>query len=238
MIQVTYDACQQSDFEESKEEQVLYKLHNISSSSSELGDEALKQCKHCVKISSERWFQDEMRQEWIIDICENCQYILFCSSRSCLNITTAAFSSLSFENVSGLPSDLSSADLSSAALSSADPSSAALSSAALSSAALSSADLSDQSTGQPFIQVWQGKKRMNSQTAVEVSKKQLTAKRTCTESIRKPSRKVQDNTADEEELKRINMAQNAKKKVKKRQQNSQNKARQQLNKLLLSWARD
>ena len=75
---------------------------------------------------------------------------------------------------------------------------------------------------------------MNSQTAVEVSKKQLTAKRTCTESIRKSSRKVQNNTADKEELKRINMAQNAKKTAKKRQQNSQNKAREQLNKFLSS----
>ena len=61
---------------------------------------------------------------------------------------------------------------------------------------------------------------MNSQTAVEVSKKQLTAKRTHTESIRKSSQKVQNNTVNKEELKRINMTQNAKKTVKKRQQNS------------------
>ena len=207
----------------------------VSSSPSELGDEALKQCKRCNKIGPERWFRDEMRQGWIIDICEDCQDILFhpnitTAVSSAVSSETATSFSVSFENASGLPSGPLSAGLLPAGTLF-----AASSSACPPSLGPSSTGPPSQSTGQPSVQpkvVGRGRKRTNSQTAVEASKGQSAAKRTRTESARKPSQKVRDNTADEEELMRINIAQNAKKEAKKGQKNSQNRARQQLDKLL------
>jgi hypothetical protein len=181
----------------------------VSPSPSKSGEgvsEALNQCKRCTKIGPERWFRDETRQGWIIDICEDCQYIL--SRPPCSNITASETTG---------------------------PSSVSLENASSQSSGQSSSQSSGQPSTQPEV-VKRGVKRMNSQAALELeaSDEQPAAKRTRAKNIRKPSQKVRDNTEDEEVLKNINMVQNAKKTTKKGERDSQHKARHQLDKLLSS----
>ena len=100
---------------------------------------------------------------------------------------------------------------------------------------ISSETASDPPFGQLKV-VGRGKKRMNSQAVLELetSNEQPVVKRMRAKTIRKSLQRICDNAKDEVELKKLKMIQNMKKMMKKRERNSQHKARQQLDKLLSS----